>query len=160
VRAYLDVWVIVPWLTVAVSRRGVCFFREQECSQDNMMKLARRLGELTGRPKASNMCIHPVSEYTPELVNTPKTQVISADRQRKGGGINRRYEDVSRWANVAWHSDVSFEKVPSDYSMLKDNVLPPSGGDTHWVNCYDVSIGTVLPSLLLLHQDDLRCRCR
>lgn len=50
-----------------------------------------------------------------------------------------RYEDVSRWANVAWHSDVSFEKVPSDYSMLKINILPPSGGDTHWINCYDVS---------------------
>ncbi|RSH90489.1 hypothetical protein EHS25_001094 [Saitozyma podzolica] len=118
---------LIQDLAVLISRRGVCFFREQECSQDNMMKLARRLGELTGRPKASNMCIHPVSEYTPELVNTPKTQVISADRQRKGGGINRRYEDVSRWANVAWHSDVSFEKVPSDYSMLKVNVLPPSG---------------------------------
>jgi len=32
---------------------------------------------------------HPVSEYTPELISKPTTQVISADRQRKGGGINR-----------------------------------------------------------------------
>lgn len=111
------------------------------------MLLARRLGELTGRPKASNMCIHPVSEYTPELVNQPKTQLISADRQRKGGGINRRYEDVSRWSSVAWHSDVSFENVPSDYSMLKINVLPPSGGDTHWVNCYDI-LDKMSPSFL------------
>lgn len=23
--------------------------------------------------------------------------------------------------------------------MLKINILPPSGGDTHWINCYDVS---------------------
>ena len=79
-----------------------------------------------------------MSEYTPELLTKPTTQLISADRQRKGGGITRRFEDVSRWANVAWHSDVSFENVPSDYSMLKVNVLPPSGGDTHWINCYDV----------------------
>jgi hypothetical protein len=32
---------------------------------------------------------HPVSEYTPELITKPTTQVISADKQRKGGGINR-----------------------------------------------------------------------
>ena len=41
-----------------------------------------------------------------------------------------RYEDVSRWASVAWHMDVSFERVPADYSMLKINTLPAMGGDT------------------------------
>jgi len=72
-----------------VSRRGVCFFRSQECSQDAMLDLADRLGRLTGRPKDSGSVIHPVSEYTPELLSKPTTQLISADRQRKGGGINR-----------------------------------------------------------------------
>jgi len=50
-----------------------------------------------------------------------------------------RYEDVSRWASVAWHTDVSFERVPADYSMLKINTLPPMGGDTLWINTADVS---------------------
>jgi len=26
--------------------------------------------------------------------------------------------------------------------MLKINILPPSGGDTHWINTYDVSFAT------------------
>ena len=49
-----------------------------------------------------------------------------------------RFEDVSRWASVAWHTDVSFERVPADYSMLKINTLPPMGGDTLWCNTADV----------------------
>jgi alpha-ketoglutarate-dependent taurine dioxygenase len=56
----------------------------------------------------------------------------------KGGGIRRIHDDLSRWASVAWHSDVSFENVPADYSMLKINVLPESGGDTMWASTSDV----------------------
>lgn len=58
----------------------------------------------------------------------------------KGGGIRRIHDDLSRWASVAWHSDVSFEHVPADYSMLKINVLPESGGDTMWASTSDVSL--------------------
>ncbi|GMK54791.1 hypothetical protein CspeluHIS016_0113770 [Cutaneotrichosporon spelunceum] len=129
---------LVRDLAVLVSRRGVVFFRSQDISPDDMMILARRIGELSGRPDQSNMCIHPVSEYTPELVHTPKTQMISAERQNKGGGIRRIHDDLSRWASVAWHSDVSFENVPSDYSMLKVNILPEAGGDTLWVDSYGI----------------------
>lgn len=98
------------------------------------------------------MCIHPVSAYTPDAPR-PKTQTISAETQRKTGGINRRFEDVSRWASVAWHSDVSFENVPADYSMLKINVLPEAGGDTMFVSCYDVGHGSQCGSVA----NGLRC---
>ncbi|OCF42656.1 hypothetical protein I317_03515 [Kwoniella heveanensis CBS 569] len=132
-------------LAVLISRRGVCFFRKQELSQDQMMQLQRKISELAGQPKQSHMCIHPVSENTGEM--GAKTQLISAEAQRKGGGIMRLHDDVSRWATRAFHSDVSFEKVPSDYSMLKINTLPPSGGDTQWVNCYDI-LDKMSPSML------------
>lgn len=71
---------LVRDLAVLVSRRGVCFFRDQDIDAEEMMVLAHRIGELSGRPAESNMCIHSVSEYTPELINTPKTQTISAER--------------------------------------------------------------------------------
>jgi alpha-ketoglutarate-dependent taurine dioxygenase len=64
---------------------------------------------------------------------------IDIDSCSKGGGIRRIHDDLSRWASVAWHSDVSFENVPADYSMLKINVLPESGGDTMWASTSDVS---------------------
>ncbi|WWC69807.1 uncharacterized protein I206_103750 [Kwoniella pini CBS 10737] len=132
-------------LAVLISRRGVCFFRAQDLSQDEMMQLQKKISTLAGQPQQSNMCIHPVSENVGEM--GAKTQLISAEMQRKGGGIMRLHDDVSRWATRAYHSDVSFEKVPSDYSMLKINVLPPTGGDTQWVNCYDI-LDKLSPSML------------
>ncbi|WWC93850.1 hypothetical protein V866_000686 [Kwoniella sp. B9012] len=132
-------------LAVLISRRGVCFFRAQDLNQDEMMQLQKKISTLAGQPRESGMCIHPVSENVGEM--GAKTQIISAEMQRKGGGIMRLHDDVSRWATRAFHSDVSFEKVPSDYSMLKINVLPPVGGDTQWVNCYDI-LDKMSPSML------------
>jgi alpha-ketoglutarate-dependent taurine dioxygenase len=102
------------------------------------MKLAEAIGVASGRPSGSHMCIHPVSENTSEhliIILRP-----TADVDSKGGGIRRIHDDLSRWASVAWHSDVSFENVPADYSMLKINVLPESGGDTMWASTSDVRI--------------------
>lgn len=92
-------------LGVLISRRGVCFFRNQDIDQDQMMLLQRKIAELTGQPQESDMCVHPVSENTGEM--GAKTQLISAEMQRKGGGIMRLHDDVSRWATRAFHS-VSF----------------------------------------------------
>ncbi|WWD02639.1 hypothetical protein V865_000679 [Kwoniella europaea PYCC6329] len=136
---------LVRDLAVLISRRGVCFFRAQDLDQDEMMQLQKKISTLAGQPRESGMCIHPVSENVGEM--GAKTQLISAEMQRKGGGIMRLHDDVSRWATRAFHSDVSFEKVPSDYSMLKINVLPPVGGDTQWVNCYDI-LDKMSPSML------------
>lgn len=77
-----------------------------------MTRFAQLMGEVTGKPKESKLVIHPVSEDTAELGG--QITVISAERQNKGGGIRRIHDDLSRFASVAWHSDVSFEKVPSD----------------------------------------------
>lgn len=127
-------------LAVLVSRRGVCFFRQQDISGEDMLALAAKVSEMSGQPKDSGHCMHPIGTGMAELSSDskPKTLTISAEKQRKGGGINRRYEDVSRWASVAWHTDVSFERVPADYSMLKINTLPAMGGDTLWVNTCDI----------------------
>ncbi|KAK4687226.1 hypothetical protein P7C73_g2890, partial [Tremellales sp. Uapishka_1] len=126
---------LVRDLSVLISRRGVCFFRDQDIQPKEMLRFAQLMGEVTGKPKESKLVIHPVSDNTSELGD--QITVISAARQAKGGGIRRVHDDVSRFASVAWHSDVSFEKVPSDYSMLKINVLPETGGDTFWNNMYE-----------------------
>jgi hypothetical protein len=67
-------------LIQSVSRRGVCFFRDQNISSDDMMKLAEAIGVASGRPSGSHMCIHPVSENTPEIGT--KTSLISASKQK------------------------------------------------------------------------------
>lgn len=127
-------------LAALVSRRGVCFFRGQDISGTDMLKLAAKISEMSGQPRDSGHCVHPIGTGMSELSSDskPMTMEISASKQKKGGGINRRYDDVSRWASVAWHTDVSFERVPADYSMLKINVLPEMGGDTLWINTADI----------------------
>lgn len=44
--------------------------------------------------------------------------------------MTHQLSDVSRFASAGWHTDISFEPVPSDYAMLKIHTLPETGGDT------------------------------
>lgn len=62
----------------------------------------------------------------------------SSEKQKKGGGLTHQLSDVSRLASAGWHTDISFEAVPSDYAMLKIHTLPPTGGDTLWASGYEV----------------------
>ena len=81
--------------------------------------------------------MHPLTEEDSELGD--QISVISSEKQAKGGGLTHQLSDASRFASAGWHSDITFEPVPSDYAMLKIHTLPPkSGGDTLWASGYDV----------------------
>ena len=79
-------------LAILVSRRGVCFFRGQELSGEDMTRFAAKLSEMSGQPQDSGHCTHPIGAGMAEMSadSKPKTMEISASKQRKGGGINRR----------------------------------------------------------------------
>jgi alpha-ketoglutarate-dependent taurine dioxygenase len=54
---------------------------------------------------------------------------------------SQQYElgDEYRRGELGWHSDISFEPMPSDYSILKIHTLPLidgqiTGGDTLWAS--------------------------
>jgi alpha-ketoglutarate-dependent taurine dioxygenase len=59
-----------------------------------------------------------------------------------------------------WHSDISFEKAPSDYAALRLTLLPPTGGDTLWASGYEVydriskSYRSYLETLTAVHSGD------
>ncbi len=57
-----------------------------------MLKLAAKVSEMSGQPQGSGHCAHPIGTGMSELssANKPMTMEISAEKQRKGGGINRR----------------------------------------------------------------------
>lgn len=80
--------------------------------------------------------MHPLTEEGSELGD--QVSVISSEKQKKGGGLTHQLSDTSRFASVGWHSDITFEPVPSDYAMLKIHTLPATGGDTLWASGYDV----------------------
>ncbi|KAF5347750.1 hypothetical protein D9756_010289 [Leucocoprinus leucothites] len=135
-------------LAVLVSHRGVVFFKDQNITIEQQKRLGQKLGELTGKPATSKLHKHPISEDVPEL--GLEISVISSK-----GGIARSGRPTKTRASGGWHSDITFENVPSDYAVspitslsslspsnqgtqiLKLHTLPAVGGDTLWASGYE-----------------------
>ncbi|OWZ68695.1 hypothetical protein AYX14_05419 [Cryptococcus neoformans] len=120
---------LIKDLAVLISQRGVVFFRAQDINVDDQKTLGKRLGELSGKPGDSTLHIHPTTELSSSKGD--QISVITSERQSRNIG------DPSRLASQLWHSDITFEPVPSDYAILKVHTLPPSGGDTIWASAYE-----------------------
>ncbi|KAJ9296097.1 hypothetical protein DTO271G3_5672 [Paecilomyces variotii] len=123
-------------LAVTISERGVVFLRNQDASTEQMRAFVEKLTSLAGCPESSGLHIHPLTEEGSELGD--QISVISSAKQKKGGGLTHQLSDTSRLASVGWHSDITFEPVPSDYAMLKIHTLPETGGDTLWASGYEI----------------------
>ncbi|KAG9253013.1 uncharacterized protein F5Z01DRAFT_658974 [Emericellopsis atlantica] len=124
-------------LALTISQRGVVFLRGQgDATPMEMKDFMLRLTEASGCPASSDLHVHPLTEEGSELGD--QVSVISSAKQKKGGGLTHQLSDVSRFASTGWHSDITFEKVPSDYAMLKIHTLPPTGGDTLWASGYEI----------------------
>ena len=117
-------------LSHLTSTRGVVFFRSQDITPPQLTSFASLLGTHSTplRPSTSTLHRHPISEDTPEI-----TVISSAD-----SGVSRAGLDLRNRASTGWHSDISFEHVPADYSILKMHTLPVgSGGDTLFASGYE-----------------------
>ncbi|KAH9873353.1 hypothetical protein J1614_005751, partial [Plenodomus biglobosus] len=127
---------LIKDLAITISQRGVVFLRDQNVTPTQMKDLMLRITELSGCPESSSLHVHPLTEEGSELGD--QISVISSEKQKKGGGLTHQLSDVSRFASAGWHTDISFEPVPSDYAMLKIHTLPPTGGDTLWASGYEI----------------------
>ena len=119
-----------------VSQRGVVYFRAQDGLNDDLQKeLAQRLGELSGKPSTSKLHIHPVSNSERENGGDDnKISIISSVQAKKiykGSGIDPSTKKQS--GKDGWHSDITFEPVPSDYAILRLTELPGTGGGMYLV---------------------------
>ncbi|KAI9759930.1 MAG: hypothetical protein M4579_001963 [Chaenotheca gracillima] len=128
-------------LAITVSQRGVVFFRAQDQLDDQLQKeLAQRLGELTGKPSTSKLHIHPVFTAGRDLGGTDnEISIISSVQQRdlyKGSFLD--LGDKKQDGKQGWHSDITFEPIPSDYAILRLTELPGTGGDTLWASGYEL----------------------
>lgn len=112
------------------------FLRDQDVTPVEMKEIMLRITQQAGCPESSGLHVHPLTEEGSELGD--QISVISSEKQKTGGGLTHQLSDVSRLASAGWHTDISFEKVPSDYAMLKIHTLPPTGGDTLWASGYEV----------------------
>lgn len=130
-------------LAVLVSQRGVVFFRNQDLPIEEQKVLGQKLGELTGKPATSGLHRHALfnSKRGLKVDENGKlddeVSVINSDQFRHLYG--ERYKPTSQLlASEGWHADITFERVPSDYAILKIVQVPDdAGGDTLWASGYE-----------------------
>jgi alpha-ketoglutarate-dependent taurine dioxygenase len=112
-----------------VSQRGVVFFRKQDNVNNDLQKeLVQRLGELSGKPATSKLHIHPVSNAGRGLDKDDEISVISSVSAKKIYGNRFLNYDKKQSQKGQWHSDITFEPIPSDYALLRLTQLPKTGG--------------------------------
>jgi taurine dioxygenase len=102
----------------ALVERKVLVFPAQHPDPDALVAFARRFGELT----PAHPVLPPLDDAHPEVLE------IDATRSR----LDARYRD--EYENDTWHTDVSFMIDPPLGSLLTGVVIPPSGGDTAFVD--------------------------
>ncbi|KAL4780621.1 hypothetical protein BJX76DRAFT_360675 [Aspergillus varians] len=132
-------------LAITVSRRGVVFFRNQSISSDEQKVLGQKLGELTGKPATSKLHRHAVHNAGRNITVDEhgklddEISVISSETSRQYYG-DRFVNNFRHLASEGWHADITFERVPSDYAILKitHNPEDKTGGDTLWASGYEV----------------------
>lgn len=103
-------------LALLVTERGVVFFRDQDLTTDNQVKLFEHYGTLDKHPAQGNAARHvnirgSVQDHRDTLSYTP-------------------------WPSADFHADTSFEINPPSYSLLRMEESPEVGGDTAWVSTY------------------------
>ncbi|GAW17050.1 hypothetical protein ANO14919_065000 [Xylariales sp. No.14919] len=130
-------------LAITISRRGVVFFRKQDNITNELQKeLVQRLGELSGKPKTSGLHIHPIINASRERGgHDHEISVISSEQNKRLYKKFRQTQGVwnkPQTRRAEWHSDITFEPIPSDYALLRLVQLPATGGDTLWASGYDV----------------------
>ena len=104
------------------------FFRKQDDLDNDLQKeLASRLGELSGKPRSSKLHIHPIVNAGREFGG--KDNEISVISSEQGKKLFKGLQgDKKQSQRRLWHSDITFEPVPSDYAILRLTELPKTGG--------------------------------
>lgn len=128
-------------LAITISQRGVVFFRAQDGLDDTLQKeLAQRLGELSGKPASSKLHIHPVINAGRDGGGGDDEISVISSRQAKKlyKGSFLIPAEKKQSGKEGWHSDITFENVPSDYAILRLVELPGTGGDTLWASGYEL----------------------
>ncbi|KAK1826802.1 hypothetical protein QBC39DRAFT_12311 [Podospora conica] len=134
-------------LAITISQRGVVFFRKQDNLTDELQKeLVHRLGLLTNKPPSSGLHIHPISNASREQGGNDNEISVISSVQQKALYSDRFASGSSSWIGSRrgqsnknqWHSDITFEPIPSDYALLRLTQLPKTGGDTLWASGYEL----------------------
>jgi alpha-ketoglutarate-dependent 2,4-dichlorophenoxyacetate dioxygenase len=118
---------LVDTVNDAMDRYGVVVVRNATTSDDDHIRFSRAFGPLELPPRLGRPV--PVKRrMRPELFN--------ASNLDEDGEIIPRDSERMRLAKGAqrFHTDSSFNSLPTKWSLLLGHIVPPEGGDTHFVD--------------------------
>ena len=101
-------------------------FHEQPISDENLISLAKRFGDLRMPPAAHERASHQESDSPPEIT-------VVSNVTKNGVAIGELGD-----GEVAWHSDFSFSETPGGMRILRGVKVPPpaAGANTFFANMY------------------------
>jgi len=110
----------------AMDRFGVLVIPGQTLTDEEQVAFAEQFGRVEDTPtlvdqdrrRLPNMKINDISNLGAD------GRIYSRDDRRR----------MYNLGNMLWHSDSSFKATPAKYSMLHARVIPPSGGETQYVD--------------------------
>ena len=127
-------------------------FRNQNLSDDDLMRFSRYFGDLDWAPIAAARVKVPGEDRYVEVAPEGRQYVMVISNVIEGGmpiGQLGAYEAI-------WHTDMSYIDQPPSASALYSLEVPPSGGDTGFCNMY-LAFDT-LPSDLRRQIEGRTCR--
>jgi len=116
----------------AFDAHQVLFFPELEPSPEEHVALARVFGE-------------PEVHVEGRQVDRDNTRYVDADHYVHVIDSNRNPANF-------WHTDATFKKAPPAASMIVARSIPPSGGDTLWLDTYSAFAALANPIQDMLRQ--------
>jgi alpha-ketoglutarate-dependent 2,4-dichlorophenoxyacetate dioxygenase len=111
----------------AINLYAVVVLRGQKLDNESQGAFGRTFGELQVSPKAYKQGV----EYRPESRGVIDISNLDAKNATRDRNDATRLENLS---NRVWHSDASFRAVPGALSMLYAHKVPPSGGNTEFID--------------------------
>jgi taurine dioxygenase len=108
----------VEVIRAALLRWKVVFFRDQSLDHTAHVRMARCFG----RPTPAHVVFGGHDDAFPEVYSIAKHRTANAGRPP----LRRIWTD--------WHTDITAAVNPPWASILRGDIVPPYGGDTHWTN--------------------------
>jgi alpha-ketoglutarate-dependent 2,4-dichlorophenoxyacetate dioxygenase len=117
---------LVQTVESAMATYAVSVVRDANISDDDHIRFSRAFGPLELPPKTGRF----------NAARRLRTELFDASNLDANGEIIPYHSEGRKIARGAerFHTDSSFNKLPTKWSLLLGHIVPPEGGDTHFID--------------------------
>lgn len=113
----------------AMDHYGVLVFHDQRITDEQQYAFSRNFGPM--ETAANDLAMSAAGDKRRLSANINDISNLDADGNVLARDNRRRLASLG---NMLWHSDSSFKKTPSKYSLLSARIIPGAGGNTEFAD--------------------------